>query len=149
MVKQPHPPGPPMALGNMRELGVPSLDRRLAVSAVRSIWCHPLSRALTGWFELASFDFCFGQHSIGTRKAQVPFAILLITYFLRSLLVLLGSRQIFPCFWCHSSSIHSPMDARTSFELKAQPELVLRGHTCGFSAASMWQQKGWPDTASK
>ena len=85
-----HPPGPPMTLGNMHELGRAPSDTALLL-------CDALSRALIGWFELASFDFGLSQHSVGTRKAQVPFAILLITYFLRALLVLLRFRQICPC----------------------------------------------------
>jgi hypothetical protein len=43
----------------------------------------------------------------------VPFAIL-IAYFLRALLVLPRFRQIFPCFWCHCSLIHSPMDPHSA-----------------------------------
>jgi hypothetical protein len=87
--------------------GRASRDRR---SARQICLCHVLSRALIGWFELASFDFCLSQHSIGTRKAQLPFAILLVAHLLRALLAPLSFRQTFPCFWCHCSLIHSPMD---------------------------------------
>jgi hypothetical protein len=110
--------------------------------------------ALIGRFDCASFDFGLSQHSIGTRKAQAPFAILLIMYFLRVLLVLLRFRQItFPCFLCHCSLIHSPMDPDSGRsrmgarrlpmkpELNAQPKLVLHRNTCGFSVASMKQQR--------
>ena len=103
-----HPPSPPMDLANMRRQGVHhSIGARQFPPRDRSV--DALSRALIGWFELASFDFCLSQHSIGTRKAQVPYAFL-IAYFLRAQLVLLRFRQIFPCFWCHCSLIHSPMD---------------------------------------
>jgi hypothetical protein len=56
--------------------------------------------ALSGGSSLL-LDFGLSQHSIGTRKAQVPLALLLITHFLRALLALLRFRQIFPCFLCH------------------------------------------------
>src|ERR1700749_2619406 len=57
--------------------------------------------ALIGRFERASFDFGLSQHSIGTRKAQSPFATLLIRHSLRALLEVLRLRQISPCLWCH------------------------------------------------
>ena len=104
-----HLPGEPMTLGNMRRQGVHHSSALGSFAARPICLFHALSCALIGWFELASFDFCLSQHSIGTRKAQVPYA-LLIAYFLRALLVLLRFRQIFPCFWCHCSLIHSPMD---------------------------------------
>jgi hypothetical protein len=100
--------GPPMTLGNCAAGG--AHHSNWVSDSPRAVLCHALSRALIGWFELASFDFCLGQHSIGTRKAQVPFAILRITHFRRALLILLRFRQICPCFWCHCSLIHSPMD---------------------------------------
>jgi hypothetical protein len=101
-----------MTLGNMR--GLACIPRSALGSSAARPMClsHALSHALIGWSEVPSFDFCGGQQSIATRKTQLPFAILLIANFLRALLALLRSCQIFPCFWCHSSSIHSPMDAR-------------------------------------